>query len=481
MKHFFLSTLISLGLLGSAAAQNEARNWFFGEFAGLHFPDSSITPVALTTGQLSTREGCTSISDSITGNLLFYTDGQTVWNSQHQVMTNGTGLMGNPSSTQAALIVPNPGSPGMYYIFTSDIPSSGNGIHFSEVNVTTNSVDSVSKNTPLLPGNTVSERLAATRHANGTDYWVMTHDLTDGFFAFQVSAAGVDPVAVVSNTGTQHTNQFGGIGYLKFSPSGTKAAVAISSAQLRVEAFNFNNATGQVSAPIAVIDSISAAYGVEFSPNERYLYVTGLQRSGSAFSGLGQVAQYDLQAGSLTAINQSRYVLASTALESYGALQLAPNGQIMVAKETPSFGSVPSLDVIENPNSGGINCNFNPNSVLLDIAGAPHRTRIGLPNFVSTVFKPLQVTGVENLVVDNGLEVSVINPASGKIDWQFRGVPTGKAVDIVLTDLTGRQLLSRSVAAHPTGSLALPALARGVYVVAFTIAGKTVRQRIVME
>ncbi|MFV8343758.1 hypothetical protein [Flavobacterium sp. XS2P39] len=65
-------------------SQQEASVWYFGQNAGIKFhSDGSVT--ALTDGQLNTNEGCASLSNS-NGNLLFYTDGTTVWNKNHQVM-----------------------------------------------------------------------------------------------------------------------------------------------------------------------------------------------------------------------------------------------------------------------------------------------------------------------------------------------------------------------------------------------------------
>ena len=77
-------------------------------------------------GQLTTNEGCATISSS-TGDLLFYTDGITIWNKNHIIMSNGTGLMGDPSSTQSATIVPLPGSSTLYYVFTLDAYGHSNG------------------------------------------------------------------------------------------------------------------------------------------------------------------------------------------------------------------------------------------------------------------------------------------------------------------------------------------------------------------
>ena len=114
----------------STFAQKEGAIWYFGYGAGLDF--TSHYPKPLTDGQLETREGVATISDS-KGNLLLYTDGTSVWNKLHQVMDNGTGLFGNVSSTQSSMVVPKPGSPSIYYIFTVDevgSPASpGRGLH----------------------------------------------------------------------------------------------------------------------------------------------------------------------------------------------------------------------------------------------------------------------------------------------------------------------------------------------------------------
>ncbi|MHA1342163.1 MAG: hypothetical protein ACTSO2_19505, partial [Promethearchaeota archaeon] len=75
-------------------------------------------------------EGCATISDKF-GHLLFYTDGITVWNKNHRVMKNGEGLFGHVSSTQSAIIIPNPGKKNQYYIFTVDAEDSSNGLNYS--------------------------------------------------------------------------------------------------------------------------------------------------------------------------------------------------------------------------------------------------------------------------------------------------------------------------------------------------------------
>ena len=98
----FLFTLTATNL----HAQGETNNWFFGRTTGLVFPAAT----ALNSSVMNVWEGSTTVSDAA-GNVLFYTDGQTVWNISNVAMTNGTGLLGDPSSTQSSIAVPKPQTP----------------------------------------------------------------------------------------------------------------------------------------------------------------------------------------------------------------------------------------------------------------------------------------------------------------------------------------------------------------------------------
>ena len=100
-------------------SQNSGNVWYFGNLAGITF--NTVPPSILTNGQLSTNEGCASIADPITGNILLYTDGITVWDKNHSPMPGSiaTPLNGASSSTQSAVIVPKPGNANLYYIFTT--------------------------------------------------------------------------------------------------------------------------------------------------------------------------------------------------------------------------------------------------------------------------------------------------------------------------------------------------------------------------
>src|ERR1035437_2119171 len=104
-------------------AQKQGNIWYFGNHAGLNF--NSGSPIPLTNGQTycpdlssSVIEGTAVISDS-SGTLLFYSNGTKIWNNHNLVMPNGDSLLGNFSSTQSSLIVPQPGSSQYFYVFTT--------------------------------------------------------------------------------------------------------------------------------------------------------------------------------------------------------------------------------------------------------------------------------------------------------------------------------------------------------------------------
>src|SRR4030095_4612563 len=147
-------------------AQMETANWFFGFNNGLTF---TTTPPSYVGGSpMHTFEGTSSASDSL-GNLLFYTNGETVWNKLHGVMPNGTGLLGHFSSSQSALVLPMPGSSTMYFIITTPEVFTTDPLCYSIVDMAAaGGLGTVAvKNVVLL--DSATEKVSAARHQNGTD------------------------------------------------------------------------------------------------------------------------------------------------------------------------------------------------------------------------------------------------------------------------------------------------------------------------
>ncbi len=154
MKNIYIIFILFLGL--SANSQGENDNWYFGDKAAVNFTG---TPVALTNSAMKAPEACGSVSDA-QGNLLFYTDGMTIWDRDHNIMPNGTGLTGTVNSGQV-LIIQSIVNTDKYYVFTTADPYNNQSyIAYSLVDMSLGSlvstgqrlgdVDPAIKNVPVL-------------------------------------------------------------------------------------------------------------------------------------------------------------------------------------------------------------------------------------------------------------------------------------------------------------------------------------------
>ncbi|CDF79024.1 PKD domain-containing protein [Formosa agariphila KMM 3901] len=403
--------VICLIVVTQAHSQQESANWFFGEKAALSF--NSNSPVSIANSSLETHEGSATISDE-QGNLLFYTDGVTIWDKRNRAMPNGYNLFGNKSSTMSALIIPKPGTINRYYVFTIDEPGKSkenfddgkiNGVNYSEVDMTLNSGygDVILKNQPLITYDVnneteryfkSSEKITAVTHDDEISIWVITH-LGNTFYSFLIDELGVNENPVTSTVSTNIIPRVNSdsinvtaIGYLKVSPNGKNIAIAHSSTALgsprtgtkrngKVFLYDFNTITGTVTSELLLSDGLYP-YGLEFSPNSKLLYTTvGHYNTDDSFRE-GYLYQYDVKSsdipGSEVLINTSNYYA--------GALQLAIDGKIYRTGYTGTAG-LNTLSLIDNPNTIGTDCNYRHGRIHLDYG----RAKLGLPPFVQSIFK----------------------------------------------------------------------------------------------
>jgi hypothetical protein len=360
-------------------AQNENTKWYFGTNAAVDF---MTTPPTILNNSAMNGEG-SSIADT-SGNLLFYADGAgngTIWNKQHQVMANGTGLYGGGA---IPLIIKHTNNPNLYYVFTTITnafatpPGSITGTYYSIVDMSLAAgMGSVTvKNMSLYYSPTTPE-IHATRHANGNDYWIMIHEYsynTNNFRAYLLTSSGINPNAVVSSAGPIYGSLQ--TGSIKFSPTGQKLCIAINAVSVLL--YDFDNNTGIVSNPLTLLSFPLSGYGgSEFSADGTKLYAGNNLYSPNVNS---RITQWDLSAGSNSAIISSSVNLITDSLAP-GSLQLAPNGKIYIA----SSGSR-SLSVINNPNAAGVACNFVLNGQPISAAinsTLNSYSRSGLPNMIA--------------------------------------------------------------------------------------------------
>lgn len=413
-------------LCGKTFSQNQNNTWYFGDHAGLDFNPGP--PVALTNGQLYNYEGCASISDN-SGSLLFYTNGIQIWDRTHTLMPNGSGLLGHNSSSQSAIIVPDPGNGNKYYVFTLAELAGPNGMRYSIVDMTLNSGNgdvTAVKNVPLHPS--TCEKVTAIQRCDG-NVWIISHEWgTNRFFADLVTASGINP-SVVSGVGTVHTGGQNGtwnsVGYLKASQQGNRLALAIRDMQL-FEIFDFDINTGIISNPITLFSAaLNVVYGVEFSPDGTKLY-------GNEILGR-KIWQFDLTAGSAAAILASGIIVGTMNIYP-GAIQLGPDNKIYVGKYFTSSIGIDSLDVINNPNAPGAACNYINNGVYLGTG----LCLAGFPNFMvrTSLAGSLNLAVAGNTTICSGDSTTLTASGASIFSWTGGIISSEPEVTVAPTTTT---------------------------------------------
>ncbi|MBK8805836.1 MAG: hypothetical protein IPO21_03940 [Bacteroidales bacterium] len=426
LKYF---TVLILLIHGTAVfAQNEANIWYFGHYVGMDFNYSP--PKSLLTTTLSTDEGCSVACDE-NGDLLFYTDGITVWNKQHLPMPNGFNLLGNPSSTQSGLIVALPNSNDVFYVFTVDDKQMLQGLHYSIVDLKLEGGlgDVTEKNLPIL--DTTCEKIAAIPHVNKRDIWILTRKFrNDEYYSYLLTPTGLNTTPVISKSGyvvnSTDIPPRQVIGYMKASHDGKKIAATHYESYF-IELSDFDNATGKISNTdtIAFQKGIGD-YGLEFSPNNKYLYATQDNKIMGYPS--DKVIQYDVSSNDIVKIRKSRFEVYEYKNDDgylkngIGAIQLAPNGKMYI-----TYHNSRTLDVINNPDGFQSECNYVASDFIL-------RNTAGwvLPTFAKTYFFPKIDFIAENNCFTDTTSFLVIGDEYTNLTWDF-GDPASNAKNISTT------------------------------------------------
>jgi hypothetical protein len=419
-KILFIIWLLLLLFSKVTNAQGEANIWYFGENAGLDF--NSGSPVALQNGQSTGWEGTSSMCDAA-GQLLFYTDGKTVWNRNQDTLLNGYDLLGEYSATQAALIIPKPGSDSKYYIFTTEsvedvtfpIPTDEWKLSYSELDMSLDGglggITSI-KNVVLY--SPVQEKLTAVKHANNEDIWLLAHDMfTNKYLSYLVTNQGVNPIPIITEAGSVDTTlTINGnplsTGYMKASPDGNNIAAVFNYAE-KVDLLRFNKATGHFNYRFTFDGVVERPYGLEFSPNSEILYVSGDYPSSVRQF---QIEQFDNLAD---VISNSVEIYNNPSFPPW-ALQLGPDQKIYAV----SFGRQ-FIHQIENPNAIGLSSNFIQDFLFL---GGPF-TRLGLPNFFSEVFYSPQILSDGLCAGDSVFFTAVQGNLADSVLWHFGDLAIG--------------------------------------------------------
>ncbi|RQO31713.1 hypothetical protein DBR32_07140 [Taibaiella sp. KBW10] len=317
--------------------------WVMSKHAGLDFNGTQPVPMS---SQITETECTAAVSDSF-GSLRFYTDGSNIWNRFHNIMPNGLNInntgIGNYTTTQGALIVPDPGNVNRYYVFTLK--------RYLYVNVVdmslNNGLGDVVTTYPLkgiICHDTLGEKMVAIRGCNNNVWVVIRADRKPEFYSFQVKTTGLDTIPVISTAGYLPSIAYYQ-GQMAASSDGTKIVTCSTNDPSSLELFKFDHTSGIIYQS-EVLDSNARSYGVAFSPDGNKIYYADMSDSGNFI-------QYDL-------IDRVRTVLGKA--QSITQVKLGVNGKVYFISEIGSFMGVPSdtsyLGCINKPNVFGLGCQF---------------------------------------------------------------------------------------------------------------------------
>jgi gliding motility-associated-like protein len=277
------------------------------------------------------------------------------------------------------------------------------------------------KNEPIY--GQAGEKMAYTYQANNDGYWLLSHALNraNKFIAFKVSATGISTTPVVSEIGFSIPDD--DIGYMRISPDGKHIAMAGYDNNFfgYIQIGDFNACDGTVTNVriLKAFEPVSTYYGVEFSPNNKLLYVS-THTYNSINAGLFQYKIASTK-DSMLASEYLRVLPVDSGTKQGNALQIGPDGALYWCLDPSSYLTrIPFPDSIGPASGIRLKAIFlEPDYTIRDI----RQSQIGLPNRLLPLRSaPVQVA--PNLTKTFGCAKDSVTLATtlgtaGFISWQL--------------------------------------------------------------
>ena len=372
MKIRYYILLLACMSFYQAYAQNQANLWFWSEYHELDF--NSGVPVYNEQLFISSADAVSIMCDT-NGSLLFCCNAIRVVNREGHTMPNGDDLIGFHWASMGALIVQQPGSDHLYYVFTVSKEHPDNiGMYYSVVDM---SLDgglgdvTSEKNVPLADAWAASNKLTSVRHANGEDVWIISRNFkTDQYYvAFLLTSTGLSSEGVMSLV--QWRDDMNNEGNMKITHNKKYMAAAYRHYKSENGAFSqcidicsFNATSGKIELLYTISKNPNDWTGqyqplaVEFSPDSKLLYASFHNNQDN----LMELYQYDMQY-----VEDSAQFKQSETLITKGpvnGLQLARDGKIYCTGYTMT--EYEYISVIHEPWKRGTDCNYQANVIYLN-------------------------------------------------------------------------------------------------------------------
>ncbi|MBC7450411.1 MAG: gliding motility-associated C-terminal domain-containing protein [Cytophagales bacterium] len=329
-KYIILILILLLSICIQSYGQSKRANvWYLSQEVGLNF--NFNPPCVIESGVLETNKSSSSICDK-NGNLQFYSNNETIWNSNNQIISNGTNLYACSGSAQGSVVVPLTSNPYQYYLVTCDNFRDPPGVYATGsicrdiyaiknilcLNLIDMGADNgkgtvLFKNKVIYAGY-VNGMIGATKHINTKDTWLLTYDYDiNKFVSLLLTDCGIQDT-VISNI---PFNVFDPIVPVKFSPKGDLFHIKEDYPDQGAMIAHFNTTTGEASAPIFIKSPTTEAC---FSIDNRYLYTSPFEDN---------IPRHDLSLIDTASINASKQVTPGYLVDGRNSgIQNGPDGKV---------------------------------------------------------------------------------------------------------------------------------------------------------
>jgi gliding motility-associated-like protein len=331
---FLLFVFIVGGFISGIAQSYSNLNWYFGSNQrNFRFIRPSYTTENVTLPNNLGLGGSAVATDPVTGALLFYTDGVTVYDAFNNALS--ATLIGNPNFNQGVAICANPANTNQYFIFTNNganirrsvydkneyssftpgFPAPGQGNLIAPINDTNN-----------LPVGTLSEGMIVISNASLNGFWLISFDEA----AANYNVTEIDSLGAISTVSAPIAGAPTAVANFSYNALTDQIAVSPSLPTEEVAILTIDRATGILSfnsnVPGTNVSALTSnIYDTEWSNNGDILYLSG---------NFGE-ADSLMQINFSEATPRLRVVSGQQLTRSFG-LQMGPDSTIYHLYETPA-------------------------------------------------------------------------------------------------------------------------------------------------
>lgn len=355
----------STRVIDTSGDRPSQRYWYFGNNAYLDFgiSGSNIPTAGKSQGSMFEAEGVTTVSDQ-SGALQFVSNGLTIWDKTGSTVASS--IKGGSSATQAVAAFPLNKARTKYAVVsnTGQAEAGPGELYVSTLTVNADGTITMgTQNTPLATSETgyTYEALGAMPNNDGTGYYIYTMNKNKKVgtiyrFFLQLNSTGtgvtvsgmtkitMDPAPTICDVNYPAGSKtplppamYGAAGTINFSKDYkrmvllTSALKCSGSTNGSAYLYSTDSVTGDLSLQASWTthgDGSSTAYSADFSPEERYIYVSNIYPS--------YLVRYDIQ--DLSNVQSSEWKIgaptdltSSISVTSGGQVRRGPDGRMYIA------------------------------------------------------------------------------------------------------------------------------------------------------